>query len=141
MPGSADQRSPSPSTPPVTVPVAIVGAGPVGLALALGLARHGVRSTLIERNAGTSRYSKAPGVHVRTREILRRWGMEDRFLAAGMLENHLRLHRSGPGGGLLASVDFRELDAEADRPGLLILEQSIPTTWSSGRSPSSASRA
>jgi 2-polyprenyl-6-methoxyphenol hydroxylase-like FAD-dependent oxidoreductase len=107
----------------MTVPVAIVGAGPVGLALALGLARHGVRSTLIERNAGTSRYSKAPGVHVRTREILRRWGVEDRFVAAGLLENHLRLQRAGSGRGLLASVDFRELDAEADRPGILILEQ------------------
>ena len=29
---------------PVRHPVAIVGGGPIGLALALGLARHGVRS-------------------------------------------------------------------------------------------------
>jgi 2-polyprenyl-6-methoxyphenol hydroxylase-like FAD-dependent oxidoreductase len=42
-------------------PVAIVGAGPVGLSLALGLARHGVRSVLLERSANTSQTSKAPG--------------------------------------------------------------------------------
>lgn len=53
---------------PDAVPVAIVGAGPVGLSLALGLARHGVRSVLVEKRPGLSRHSKAPGMHVRTRK-------------------------------------------------------------------------
>jgi 2-polyprenyl-6-methoxyphenol hydroxylase-like FAD-dependent oxidoreductase len=60
--------------PDVTRPVAIVGAGPVGLAPALGLARHGVRSVVIEQAPATSEHWKAAGIHVRTREILRRWG-------------------------------------------------------------------
>ncbi|MCW8140960.1 MAG: FAD-dependent monooxygenase [Planctomycetota bacterium] len=64
------------------VPVAIVGAGPVGLSLALGLGRHGVRSVVLERGPTTSAHSKAAGVHVRTREVLRRWGVEERLLVS-----------------------------------------------------------
>jgi 2-polyprenyl-6-methoxyphenol hydroxylase-like FAD-dependent oxidoreductase len=70
---------------PSSTPVAIVGAGPVGLSLALGLARHGVRSVLLERKSNTSRTSKAPGLHVRTCEVLRQCGVEDPFLAEGEL--------------------------------------------------------
>jgi 2-polyprenyl-6-methoxyphenol hydroxylase-like FAD-dependent oxidoreductase len=73
-------------------PVAIVGAGPVGLSLALGLARHGVRSVLLERKGRTSERSKAPVVHVRTREVFQQWGIEERFLAAGILRETLTLH-------------------------------------------------
>lgn len=101
--------------------VAIVGGGPVGLSLALGLARHGVRSVLLERKEGTSRWSKAPGIHVRTREVFRQWGVEDLFLEAGTLLRKVRIH--SPESRLLASIDFSVLDAEADRPGLLVLEQ------------------
>jgi 2-polyprenyl-6-methoxyphenol hydroxylase-like FAD-dependent oxidoreductase len=109
---------------PYDVPVAIVGAGPVGLALALGLARQGVRSLVVERRDAPSEHSKAPGIHVRTREVLRQWGLEDRFLAAGQLTGSLTLHTPAPARPPLATIDFRELVDEADRPGLLILEQS-----------------
>lgn len=60
--------------------IVIVGAGPVGLSLALGLARQGECSVLLEQKKATSKHSKAPGIHVRTREIFRQWGIEERFL-------------------------------------------------------------
>jgi 2-polyprenyl-6-methoxyphenol hydroxylase-like FAD-dependent oxidoreductase len=110
-------------TPSAQAPVAIVGAGPVGLSLALGLARQGVRSVLVERKPATSEWSKAPGIHVRTREILRQWGVERRFLEAGTLRRDLTLHSVVPGRRPLASFDLAELEVEADRPGVLILEQ------------------
>lgn len=103
--------------------MAIVGAGPTGLSLALGLARQGIRSVLLEREPGTSDHSRAPGIHVRTREALRQWGVEDRFLEAGVLRRELPLHNAAPGRGTLLSVDFNALQHEADRPGLLFLEQ------------------
>jgi 2-polyprenyl-6-methoxyphenol hydroxylase-like FAD-dependent oxidoreductase len=105
-------------------PVAIVGAGPVGLAMALGLARQGVRTTLLERQEATSSTSRAPAIHVRTREIFRQWRIEERFLAAGRLRRLLTLHPVENGGGPLATFDFSSLESEADLPGLLILEQS-----------------
>jgi 2-polyprenyl-6-methoxyphenol hydroxylase-like FAD-dependent oxidoreductase len=106
-----------------THPVAIVGAGPTGLALALGLARHGVRSVLFERDESTSDYSKAPGIHVRTREVFRQWGVEDRFIEAGELLQTVTLHSTVPGRHPLLSLDLSGIEDEADRPGLLILEQ------------------
>jgi 2-polyprenyl-6-methoxyphenol hydroxylase-like FAD-dependent oxidoreductase len=103
-------------------PVAIVGAGPVGLALALGLARLGVRSVLLERRAGLSTTSKAAGVHVRTREALRQWGVEAGFLAEGTLLRTVAPRTVG-GGRPIFTLDFTALSDEADAPGLLLLEQ------------------
>jgi 2-polyprenyl-6-methoxyphenol hydroxylase-like FAD-dependent oxidoreductase len=107
-----------------STPVAIVGAGPVGLSLALGLARQGVRSVLLERKSTTSQTSKAPGLHVRTREVFRQWHVEDRFLDAGELWQRVVMHDVVPGRPQLITLDFPGLAAEADRPGMLILEQS-----------------
>jgi 2-polyprenyl-6-methoxyphenol hydroxylase-like FAD-dependent oxidoreductase len=103
------------------LPVVIVGAGPVGLSLALGLARHGVRSVVIEREAALSDQSKAPAVHVRSREVFRQWGIERRFLDVGTLKRTLRMH--SPDGGSLATIDFADLGEEADDPGILFIEQ------------------
>jgi 2-polyprenyl-6-methoxyphenol hydroxylase-like FAD-dependent oxidoreductase len=66
-------------------PVLIVGGGPVGFALALDLAWRGQRSMLVEREAGTALklLAKATGLHERTIELCRRWGIADRVLAAG----------------------------------------------------------
>jgi 2-polyprenyl-6-methoxyphenol hydroxylase-like FAD-dependent oxidoreductase len=41
-------------------PVLVVGAGHVGLSLALGLAHHGIRSTIVEREESTSERSGLP---------------------------------------------------------------------------------
>ena len=108
-----------------STPVVIVGAGPVGLAMAVGLARHGVSSTLVERRDGLSSQSKAPGLHVTTSEALRQWGLAAAFAQQGQLVTRLSLrdasaHRSRP----LLAMDFAELADEADDPGLLLLEQS-----------------
>jgi putative polyketide hydroxylase len=56
------------------VPVLIVGGGPVGLATALELARHGVRSLLVERHDTTTRHPKTRNLNTRTMEIVRGWG-------------------------------------------------------------------
>jgi 2-polyprenyl-6-methoxyphenol hydroxylase-like FAD-dependent oxidoreductase len=68
--------------------VLIVGAGPVGLSAALALGRAGIRCLVLERRDGFSRYPKANGVHARTMEIFREWGLADpiRALTAGAPE-------------------------------------------------------
>jgi len=112
-------------TPPGKEPpgVAIVGAGPVGLSLALGLARQGVRSVILEKEDSTSDQSRAPGIHVRTREIFRQWGVENRILEAGTLISDVALHSAIPGRKPLLALNFGDLEAEADQPGILVLEQ------------------
>ncbi|ARH00644.1 hypothetical protein B6V88_09530 [Legionella micdadei] len=41
--------------------VTIVGAGPVGLSMAIGLARMGIRCVVIEKHASTTNHPKARG--------------------------------------------------------------------------------
>lgn len=116
-----DSLRPDIDTP--STPVAIVGAGPVGLALALGLARLGVRSVVVERKPSTSEHSRAPVIHVRTREIFRLWGIEDRFLDAGTLRRRIALLAANDDRRALIALDFAELEQEASEPGMLLLEQ------------------
>jgi 2-polyprenyl-6-methoxyphenol hydroxylase-like FAD-dependent oxidoreductase len=63
--------------------VLVVGAGPVGLTLALELGRRGVRTLLIERNAAASALPKMERCNARTMEIYRRLGVADAIRAAG----------------------------------------------------------
>jgi len=58
-------------------PVLIVGAGPVGLALAGDLGWRGVPCTLIEKTAGVVEHPKMDLIGVRTMEFCRRWGIAD----------------------------------------------------------------
>jgi 2-polyprenyl-6-methoxyphenol hydroxylase-like FAD-dependent oxidoreductase len=58
-------------------PVLIVGAGPVGLALAGELAWRGVACTLIEKTDGAITQPKMDLIGPRTMEFCRRWGIAD----------------------------------------------------------------
>ncbi|WP_409028609.1 FAD-dependent oxidoreductase [Janthinobacterium sp. SUN098] len=66
------------------VPVLIVGGGPVGLATALGLARHGVRSVLIEADDGVCTGSRAICISRRSLEIIDHLGALDGFISKGL---------------------------------------------------------
>ena len=59
------------------VPVLIVGAGPVGLALAGDLGWRGVPCMLIEKTDGEIEQPKMDLIGVRTMEFCRRWGIAD----------------------------------------------------------------
>jgi len=64
--------------------VLIVGAGPVGLTLALDLGRRGIRCTLVERNASSIQLPKMERCNGRTMEIYRRLGVSEAIRAAGL---------------------------------------------------------
>jgi 2-polyprenyl-6-methoxyphenol hydroxylase-like FAD-dependent oxidoreductase len=63
--------------------VLIVGAGPVGLTLAVDLGKRGVRCTLIEKNDAPLGYPKMERCNPRTMEIFRRLGLADTVRASG----------------------------------------------------------
>jgi 3-(3-hydroxy-phenyl)propionate hydroxylase len=66
------------------LPVAVVGAGPIGLTTALGLKHYGIPFVLLEQAEGLSRDSKAGTVLSRTLEIWDRYGCIDDVLEAGL---------------------------------------------------------
>ncbi|MDF0595329.1 FAD-dependent oxidoreductase [Psychromarinibacter halotolerans] len=69
--------------------VVIVGAGPVGLTLAMELDRRGVSSLIVEtRRAGQPPNVKCNHVSARSMEIFRGLGIADRIRAAGLPEDY-----------------------------------------------------
>ncbi len=64
--------------------VVIVGGGPVGLAIALGLARQGVASIVIEADDSVCEGSRAICVSRRSLQILQRLGVLDAFMRKGL---------------------------------------------------------
>jgi len=97
----------------------IVGAGPVGLTLALELTRYGVPIRLIDQAAHRTETSKALVVWARTLELLDRARCAQPFLAAGMRVTVATIHG---GGAPIARID---LDAvPSPYPFALMLPQS-----------------
>ncbi|MEX3811048.1 FAD-dependent oxidoreductase [Paraburkholderia sp. BR13439] len=64
--------------------VAIVGGGPVGMTLAIALARQGVRSVLIEADDSVCTGSRAICISRRSLEIFKRLGVVEGFLQKGL---------------------------------------------------------
>ncbi|MGF6447899.1 FAD-dependent oxidoreductase [Paraburkholderia youngii] len=69
---------------PQTRAVAIVGGGPVGMTLAIALARQGVRSVLIEADDSVCTGSRAICISRRSLEIFKRLGVVEGFLQKGL---------------------------------------------------------
>ena len=64
--------------------VVIVGAGPVGLTLAIDLGQRGIRCILVEQNEAPQFLPKMERCNARTMEIFRRLGLADRIREAGL---------------------------------------------------------
>ena len=102
--------------------VLIVGAGPVGLSAALALGRAGISCFVLERRTEFSRYPKANGVHARTMEIFREWGVSHpiRQLTAGMPDDITIAWRTRLNGIEIGQMSV----SEADETSRLFDEQS-----------------
>ena len=79
------------------VTVAVVGAGPTGVMLAIELARYGVEVQIFDRQAAPPRETRAIGIHARTLELFHQLGIVKEFLDRGHqvtgLEFHTRARR------------------------------------------------
>lgn len=98
--------------------VLIVGAGPVGLLMAVELRRHGLEPRIIDRSAAPSAHSKALGVQMRTLEIMADLGLIEDCLARGLQLHGMNVFASGK---RIAHVDLA--DADTPYPFVLVLPQ------------------
>ncbi len=104
-------------------PVIIVGGGPTGLSLALGLAHHDVRSIVLERAPQAPERSRAFVLWPRTAEVLRDWDAWDALRAAGTFVPEIAVYDSATQQRSFG-VDFRVLEETFSEPGALLLAQS-----------------
>lgn len=84
MSRSISERNAAPETPSVLV----IGAGPVGLTLALELDRHGVDTLVVERNATTTRHPKMDITNGRSMELYRRLDIADELRKVAIPADH-----------------------------------------------------
>ncbi len=68
-----------------TTQVLVVGAGPVGLALAIELGLRGIETIIVEKRSRTGAQPRAKTTNVRTMQHMRRWGLADALRAAAPL--------------------------------------------------------
>ena len=101
--------------------VAIIGAGPTGLALACQLIRQGVDFLILDKNKGTTAFSKAIGVQARTLEIYEQINLADRLIEQGTPATKVRMLE---GGEAKAEVELGRLgQGVSPYPFLLIVDQ------------------
>lgn len=99
-------------------PPLIIGAGPVGLAAACFLSRHGTTPRIVEKRSEPSLLSKALAVNPRTLELLESSGLTDKMLAIGRKIHGTTIHRKDR---IVAEVDFDQLEHRF--PFMLALSQ------------------
>jgi 3-(3-hydroxy-phenyl)propionate hydroxylase len=105
--------------------VVVIGAGPVGLCITLGLARAGRQVLLLEKEPGTAERSRAPAIWSRSQEVLAGLGVLDRFAAEGITLGTVHLWDADDDARAeLLSIPVHELGDVTPFPRLLILPQS-----------------
>jgi len=100
--------------------VLVVGAGPVGLAVAASLAGHGHDVTVVDRQTTGANTSRAAVVHARTLEMLEGIGVSKRLAELGI---HARQFSIRDGDRELVPVRFDRLPTEY--PYTLMVPQNI----------------
>jgi glycine/D-amino acid oxidase-like deaminating enzyme len=129
----------------IDVPVLVVGGSLVGLATAMFLAQHGVDVLSVERHHGTAIRPRAGHFHLRTLELMRVAGIEDRVRAAALAlyspDGGINAVETLAGRGVAASAGQQTLMAPASRSAKSIAIRAAPSIMGAVASPCKAAPA
>ena len=103
-----------------TPDVLIIGAGPVGLALANDLRRRGISFRIIDSAPQAEQKTKAVGIQARTLELLAKMGVAHTAIERGLTTSLFSIYSEGK---RLIRIDFREHLRESPYPYVLLLPQ------------------
>ncbi|NWG34898.1 MAG: FAD-dependent monooxygenase [Chloroflexi bacterium] len=111
---------------PFPHPILIVGAGPVGLSLALALARAGIPAEVFEADAELNTQIRASTFHPKTLEMFQEWGVADAIIRHGYKVHRLQYWERSPR-RLIADFDYGCIAADTPYPYRLQCPQHIAT--------------
>ncbi len=101
--------------------VLIAGAGPTGLAIAVGLERHGIPFRIIDKADGPGEESRAMVVHARTLELYDSFGLAEEMVERGIIADNIAIFNDGK---RRAGFDFGSIGKGLSRfPFVLSLPQ------------------
>ena len=115
----------------IHTPVLIVGAGPIGLGMAIELGSRGVDCVLIEQGDGTVQHPRTGLIAVRTMELARRWGIADAIRKAGFPEDYelSMVFCTALDGLLLAKEPYPSMRDAPTPPETPEKKQRCPQSW------------
>lgn len=105
---------------PRSTEVVVVGAGPVGLAVAAGLRLHGHDVAVVDKQAAGANTSRACVIHPRTLEVLEQLGVTKRLVDLGLQLEDFAIRA---GDRKLIPVGFEDLPTEY--PFVTMIPQSV----------------
>jgi 3-(3-hydroxy-phenyl)propionate hydroxylase len=108
------------------LPILIAGAGPVGLSLALALARKGIPAEVFEQDAELNTQIRASTFHPKTLEMFAEWGVADVIIRHGYKVDRLQYWERAPR-RLIADFDYGCISDDTPYPYRLQCPQHIAT--------------
>ncbi len=115
----------------INTSVLVVGAGPVGLALAMELSYRGIDSIIVDQGDGTVRYSKMGLVSIRSMEFCRRWGIAERVRQCGFPDDYPlnQVFCTSLNGHLISKLDYPSVRDEPTSGLSPEKKQRCPQLW------------
>lgn len=104
--------------------ILIVGAGPVGLSLALALCRQGIAVTVFEKELQLSDEMRASTFHAASMEYMEKWGVLDDVLKQGHKVDHLQFWDRGQK-KIVGDFDYQVIADDTKYPFRLQCPQNI----------------
>jgi len=116
---------------PAETSVLIVGAGPVGLALAIDLGSRGIPCVILDKGDGIVRHSKMGAVSARTMEFCRQWGFVDKVRNAGFPSRYKpnQVFCTDLSSHLIGLAEYPSVAEEPDTPESPERKQRCPQIW------------
>jgi len=107
-------------------PILIVGAGPVGLSLALALSRKNIPAEVFEADAELNTQIRASTFHPKTLEMFETWGVVDEVIQHGYKVDQIQYWERAPR-RLIADFGYASISKDTPYPYRLQCPQHIAT--------------
>jgi len=126
----ANSRQPD-AAKSIHVPVLIVGAGPVGLGMAIELGSRNIKTLVVDEGDGRVAHPRTGLIIVRTMELARKWGIAERIRNAGFPPDYelSMVFCTSLNGHLIAKEPYPSMRESPTPPETPEKKQRCPQSW------------